>query len=353
LKRPRGIIVFIGLICVAAAWVIWRRTGPQPESLRPAVTPVGPHQGRVSVVLAEAGRPIVTADVHGRLVVWRDPVLSWVAHDGSIRTVSWHDDKLLTIGGDGSAALWGPQGAVQWRRRHPEALNDGVLIGDALVVATVRGTVARLGPDRPIWESRGAHGQAAFAALAGGDSVFTAGDDGRIVERGAKAGAVRREWKASVHWIGALAKGPAGLVFGDGAGQLGVQWADGFSIQPAIKGPAVALAVQGGLVAIGGETGQITLTTVPLSLLPLSQTKPAADPNPVTWQTGEPVLSLAFQGETLLSGGRLDGSVMIWRVKDGVEVGRLPPEPSKPEPSKPEPSKSGPLKPESSTKEPQ
>ena len=131
-----------------------------------------------------------------------------------------------------------------------------------------------------------------------------------------------------MHWIGALGKGPAGLVFGDGAGQIGVQGSTGFGVRSAIKGPAVALAVHGDTIAVGGETGQITL----------SQIAQAADRKPVTWPTGEPVLSLAFQGDTLLSGGRLDGSVMIWRVKDGVEVGRLPPEPSNPGPSNPGPS---------------
>jgi hypothetical protein len=230
-----------------------------------------------------------------------------VAHDGAIRRIQRVGTDLLTVGGDGSAARWGQDGRVIWRRRHPEALNDGVLIDDALVVATVRGTVARLGPERPIWQTRGAHGQTAFAVVAGTDSVFTAGDDGRIVERALKDGAERRVWQGSVHWIGALARQGDALVFGDGAGQFGQQTEGGFTVAPTIKGPAIALAVGPGRLALGGESGSIAFD---------DDTAPIA--------TGQPVLSLAWRGDALLSGGGADGAIRIWRVKDGAEVGRLP-----------------------------
>ena len=305
------IFAAMGLL-LGAIWVIVRRVDATQRPPVAVVVPVGLHQGRVSSILADVGHPVVTGDVFGRIVIWRERPESWVAHGGAIRKISRHDGHLLTISGDGSAALWDAQGTVRWRRRHPDPLNDGVLVGDALVVATARGSVARLGPDGPVWERRGAHGQAAFAVVAHGDSVFSSGDDGRIVERDIELGSERRQWKGSVHWIGVLRWTPHGLVFGDGAGHLGVQNDDTFQVRYALKGAAVSLAVQDDWIALGGEDGEIEFS---------------ADARHQKFETREPVLSLAFRGETLLSGGSKDGAVRIWRVKDGVEVGRLPPEP--------------------------
>lgn len=304
--------ILLGVVAVAAGWIAWRRAAPPPPSPRPAIALVGPHEGRVSAILG--GDPVVSGDVHGRVVIWSAagaPVESWVAHDGAIRRIQRVGADLLTVGGDGSAARWGKDGRVIWRRRHPEALNDGVLIDDALVVATVRGTVARLGPQGTVWQTRGAHGQTAFAVVAGDDAVFTAGDDGRIVERALADGKERQSWQASVHWIGALARQGDALIFGDGAGQMGRQGAGGFALRPAIKGPVVSLAVGPGGVALGGESGSVAVGERVIA-------------------TGDPVLSLAWRQGALLSGGGSDGAIRIWRVKDGAELGRLPADTARP-----------------------
>lgn len=305
--------IFLGILALGAGWIAWRRAAPPPPSPRPSVALVGPHEGRVTAILG--GDPIVSGDVHGRLVIWSTAgkkAESWVAHDGAIRRIQRIGQDLVTVGGDGSAARWGADGQVIWRRRHPEGLNDGVVIDDALVVATVRGTVARLGPKGTLWQTRGAHGQTAFAVIAGADSVYTAGDDGRIVERALSDGTERQVWQGSVHWIGALARQDETLVFSDGAGRFGRQNADDFTVQTVIKGPAIALAVGSARVAIAGESGRI-----------------AFDDDTPLIQTGQPVLSLAWQGNALLSGGGADGAIRMWRVKDSAELGRLPSTPSK------------------------
>lgn len=300
----------LALGALIAAWIAWRSAAPPPPSPRPAVPLVGPHEGRVSAILGEA--PPVTGDVHGRVVRWTDPPETWIAHDGAIRRILAVDADLLTVGADGTVARWRRDGQVIWRRRHPEALNDAAWVDGILVVATARGTVARLEADGPRWQSRGAHGQAAFALLPAEGAVISTGADGRIVTRAIADGAVRREIGASSAWIGALARGVDGLLFVDGNGTLGRDRRDAFALQAAFAGPGIALIADGAWIAAGGERGEIVLFT-------------AQGARQRSIATGAPVMSLAWQGEHLLSGGGADGAVRIWRVKDGAEVGRLPP----------------------------
>lgn len=298
------------VLALAAAWIVWRRSAPPPPSPRAPVHLVGPHEGRVSALLG--GDIPLSGDVHGRIVRWTTPPDTWIAHDGAVRRILKVDDDWITVGGDGSVARWRAPGVVVWRRRHPEALNDAVWIDGALIVATTRGTVARLGPDGPVWQSRGAHGQAAFAVLAQGDAVLTTGTDGRIVERAVTDGAVRRVDAASKHWIAALAPGADGPLFVDGVGQLGRKRSGEYTTYAALSGPGISLAANATSIAAGGEKGEIAIFE-------------RAGGHQRVLLTAEPVLSLAWQGDRLLSGGGANGAVRIWRVNDGAEVGRLPP----------------------------
>jgi len=248
-----------------------------------------------------------------------EEVIEKVAHGGSIQALRQTENGFASASSDGSVALWEFDGRPKRRfRLAGDHLNDAVILkSGAVIVASVRGTVARIDPGRQ-WKARGIHGQAAFALAASPDETLVAssGYDGMIRIWSVDDGKEITHWQAHDKYAKVLAWQESTLWSGGFPGKIKRWSSDGQPSGPDISIPTklpTRMSVYGEFAAVAGVNQNIFI--IKADTAGISHT--------LKTKSG-PVYGLQIMNRTLFSGLAAD-QIARWNVTNGQVTSTVPP----------------------------
>ena len=178
--------------------------------------------GRVTSITTILSTPDQLALGHenGALSLWpkvtlsdpraEEPLQSWIAHEGVIRTLDFNKDQreIISLGADGSWARWSLDARLIKRYRATDVYANRVIsdLRGGWLIAGARGVVARWRDQKRVWISAGEHGRAAFdIELLDTQRAISIGSDGWVrcwlIETGGSCGELplHQGWATSLH----------------------------------------------------------------------------------------------------------------------------------------------------------
>jgi WD40 repeat protein len=321
--RPALYLILIGLM----AYLVWlddasQRTSSRGklerstaqsrtlnERVRLATTAIMPH-GSIVYAGDEAGtiRVIHLKDIEKNR--------SWVAHSGAIRHLERVNERLISIGADGSVAQWVSDGTPHRRDRLVgHHLNAAVVTtAGAVVVAADRGTVARVDVGQR-WRMAGIHARAAFSLALSPDQsrVVSGGTDGQLRLWRVSDGDEGQSWRAHTGWVTETAWLSDHIWSAGSDGQVR-KWTSKGERLLDLSASATAITsmvLLGETVIAGSESGDVRVFDADTGLERWRHTVKGS------------VMALGADPHRLYV-GQEDGRISIWDMTNGRSIGTLP-----------------------------
>ena len=298
-----------------------RQNEPAPVKATEVQTPTIEETVEITAMRFHAGQ-LYTGDHGGRIRVLSMPeghsVADWYGHPTAVRQILFADDKLVTIGRNGSVATWQKNNELQKRRRLVgHHLNDAVSLGDGgFIVAGDRGVVARIGFG-PRWRVNGIHGRAAFGLALSPDreQLVSVGADGMARIWSVADGTIEHEWKAHDGWVSSVTWHKTGIWTAGTDGYI-VHWAP--TTRRVLKRQKTAHREVTRLLM----SDEYIVTTGSDFKVAIYSQKDVAEPQLIDL-VDRPFVSLSLNGKDLWVGHK-GGGISTWDVTNGRESATFP-----------------------------